>query len=540
MRRWNSWGDSSINVELPESAKEFLTERLGSSQPLADAGLEEVLSKVPQSRLPLHPLIDSSAEVRLHYGSGQSFPNWLEMRSGQFPHVTDGVAFPESSEQVAELLQWAKTNDVIVVPYGGGTSVVGHLDIGRQSKPVLTIAMTRMNLLIDFDEESLIATFGAGANGPEVEAQLGALGYTLGHFPQSFELSTLGGWVVTRSSGQQSLRYGRIEKMFVGGRMETLDGPLSLIPFPASSAGPDFKELVLGSEGRIGILTEVKVQVQPLPEHEKFITYFLPDWATALSAVKTLAQRNVPLSMLRLSNPTETDTSLRLAVEENKLSKLNFLFRLKGLGDQKTMLTVGYTGAADQIRYAQRQVTSILSMFKAKRVLSKLFGNKWEEGRFKGPYLREPLWKAGYAVDTFETALNWSNLGGYCEEVDQKISEALSYIGVRVLSFSHLSHVYPQGSSVYTTYVFPCAPTYEETLDRWKVIKELASKTVVEHIGTISHQHGVGRDHAPYLEDEKGSRALNALDAILEHFDDGQRLNPGSLTPSLNKTCETA
>src|SRR5690606_15611542 len=160
--------------------------------------------------------------------------------------------------------------DLHVIPYGGGTSVAGHINPIDQGRPILTVSLAHMNRLIDLDRESQLATFGAGTPGPLVEAQLRAHGYTLGHFPQSFEYSTVGGWVVTRSSGQQSLRYGRIEQLFAGGRMETPVGPLTMPTLPAASAGPDLRELVLGSEGRFGILTEATVRVTPLPEHESF------------------------------------------------------------------------------------------------------------------------------------------------------------------------------------------------------------------------------------------------------------------------------
>jgi alkyldihydroxyacetonephosphate synthase len=211
--------------------------------------------------LPEHRLIRKDAEVCLRHCLGQSIPDWLAMHSGNFDTYPDGVAFPETSEDVQELLQFAQTNDLDVIPYGGGTSVCGHITPEADGKPVITVAMNRMNKLINFDKKSQIATFGAGTLGPDIEAQLATLGFTLGHYPQSWELSTVGGWVASRSSGQQSLRYGRIEKIFAGGRIETLRGTLDIPTFPASSAGPDIREIFMGSEGRLGIITEVKARV---------------------------------------------------------------------------------------------------------------------------------------------------------------------------------------------------------------------------------------------------------------------------------------
>ena len=263
MRRWNGWGDESTSMNLGEGARAMLAQRLGPGQPGQDAKREDLLPRIPASRLLEHPLIQHDASSRLAVGLGESYADWIRKRFGQLPPVPDGVAFPESGEQVRTLLDLAHSQRWIVIPFAGGTSVSGHLDCPLSERPILSVNLTRMNRLLHLDKTSLLATFGAGTPGQQVEAQLRAQGYTLGHFPQSFEYSTVGGWVVTRSSGQQSLRYGRIEQLFAGGRMETPVGPLVLPTLPAASAGPDLREIVLGSEGRFGILTEVTVRISP-------------------------------------------------------------------------------------------------------------------------------------------------------------------------------------------------------------------------------------------------------------------------------------
>ena len=266
MRYWNSWGqDGSEKPHLTKTAKAFLKQTVGEGRVHPEASLDEVCSQVPASRISDHPLISKDAEVRVRHARGQSFPDWIAMKSGEFVHFPDAVALPETPDQIRELMAFAKSEDLDVIPYGGGTSVVGHINPVPDSRPVLTISMERMTRLLDLDEESQVATFGPGTPGPMVEAQLSARGYTLGHFPQSFELSTLGGWVASRSSGQQSLRYGRIEQLFAGGRLETFAGTMTIPTVPASAAGPDLREMVMGSEGRFGIISEVKVRVQRLP-----------------------------------------------------------------------------------------------------------------------------------------------------------------------------------------------------------------------------------------------------------------------------------
>ncbi|MEN9866437.1 MAG: hypothetical protein RL748_2027, partial [Pseudomonadota bacterium] len=245
MRRWNGWGEESIETNLNPQALEFLQQQIGPGITPGDAAFASVLTSIPASRMPAHPLVDTSAEVRMRHALGQSLPDWLRLRYGKIGKVPDGVAFPETGEQVAQLLAWTRSLNIIVIAYGGGTSVVGHLTAPDGDKLVLTISMARLSRLIDLDKQAQLARFGAGVLGPDLEAQLRAYGYTLGHFPQSFEYSTLGGWVVTRSSGQQSYRYGRIEQMFAGGRVETPVGRLDIPTFPASAAGTDLREIVL-------------------------------------------------------------------------------------------------------------------------------------------------------------------------------------------------------------------------------------------------------------------------------------------------------
>ncbi|MDH1261573.1 FAD-binding oxidoreductase [Pseudomonas sp. GD03944] len=530
MRRWNGWGDEATVVELPPQGEAFLNELVGPGQALADATLEQVIGQVPPSRLPAHPLVSQDAELRVRHARGQSLPDWLAMRSGDFGVFPDGVALPETAAQIRELLAWAVEQNVTLIPYGGGTSVAGHINPEAGERPVLTLSLARMNRLIEIDEDSLIATFGPGANGPQVESQLRARGYTLGHFPQSWELSTLGGWVASRSSGQQSLRYGRIEQLFAGGQVETFAGTLSIPTFPASAAGPDLREVIMGSEGRFGIISEVKVRISRPADDERFYAVFLPNWAQALQAIRTLAQARVPLSMLRLSNAIETRTQLALAGHPQQIAWLEKYLALRGAGDGKCMLTFGVTGSRVQNAASLKQAKHLLKGFGGV-FTGTLLGKKWAQNRFRFPYLRHALWSAGYAVDTLETATDWSNVDSLLNQVESSLRDGLAGEGEQVHVFTHLSHVYGEGSSIYTTYVFRPGSSYEQAMARWQTLKHAASQVIAEGRGTISHQHGVGRDHAPYLAAEKGALGMAALQALSDHFDPDQRLAPGVLLP---------
>lgn len=528
MRRWNGWGDEANKMDMPPEGRDFLTERLGAASALSDASFDDVAAQVPASRLPEHALIDTSTEQRIRHARGQSLPDWLAMRSGKFEHFPDGVAFPETREQVAELVGFCYDNDIILIPYGGGTSVAGHINPFTSDKPILTVSLGRMNRLLELDEESQIATFGPGTPGPMVESQLRARGYTLGHYPQSFELSTLGGWVASRSSGQQSLRYGRIEQMFAGGKMETPQGCLEIPTIPASSAGPDIREMVMGSEGRMGIFSEVKVRVTRFADQEDFYVLFFPSWNHAKDAARRLVQSKVQLSMLRISNPVETDSHIAMSGHAGQMAWMERYLRLRGIDQGKSMMTLGITGSPAQCRAAKKLTMEAVRAFKGINI-GAYAGSKWAEKRFKQPYLREAMWEQGYVVDTVETSADWSNIDSLMNKMEDSLRTSLNDEGEKVHAFTHLSHFYSQGSSIYTTYIFRAGSSYEQTLERWKKLKGDVSKTIVNNGGTISHQHGVGKDHAPYLPVEKGELGIKMIRNLCDSMDNKGLLNPGTL-----------
>jgi len=528
MRHWNGWGDDTQSMHLPDTAIDYLHKKLNPATPLEDAKLNKVCQQVPKTKLVAHNLIDVSAEVRVRHAYGQSLPDWLSMRSGKIEVFPDGVAFPENQQQVQDIMTYANQNDVELIPYGGGTSVVGHITPVASKRPILTVDMSKMSQLMDLNSSSQIATFGAGASGPQVESQLQEKGYTLGHFPQSFELSTIGGWIASRSSGQQSLHYGRIEQLFAGGSMETFDGTMEIPTFPASSTGPDLREMILGSEGRFGILSHVKVRVSRLPEKEDFYVCFFQNWQNVTAFCREIAQQNIRLSMLRVSNALETETQLKIAGKEKLIKKLERYLKFRGCDQHKCMLTFGITGTAAQCTAIKKQCKKIQKKYKGVGTGVSL-GKKWAENRFKLPYLREALWLKGYAVDTFETAVDWQHVDKMMSQAESAIANGLNNEGEKVHVFTHLSHVYGQGCSLYTSYIFPCADSYEATLQRWEILKKAACEAIIKNHGTISHQHGVGKDHAPYLKAEKGEIGMSVLEGLCQQFDPDGRLNPGTL-----------
>ena len=528
MRRWNGWGDDTTDYPLPENAAAILNEWVGPGTPLQDARLEDVLAAVPDSRLPSHPLITTEPMPRLRHARGQSFPDWLALRTGRIPTFPDAVAHVTNDEEVRQIIQFARSVGARLIPYGGGTSVVGHINPPDGDAPIITVNLGRLNELRRFDETSHLATFGAGIQGPDLEAQLRARGFTLGHFPQSFELSTLGGWIVTRSSGQQSLRYGRIEDLFAGGHLESPAGSLKMLPHPASAAGPDLRQMILGSEGRLGILTEAAVRITPLPEREDFHAVFFPDFEPGMAAVRQIVQARLPLSMLRFSTAIETATTLALAGHERLIGTLERLLALRGVGEEKCMLLLGFSDSDALVKMARKAALTITGDYDGVHV-GRAFGSQWHKGRFHTPYLRNSLWEWGYGVDTLETAVSWQSIPAALHAIEAALRPGLADWGEKVHVFTHLSHVYPTGASLYTTYLFRLAADPDETYERWQKLKTAASQAIVRHGGTISHQHGVGTDHAPYLPAEKGELGMTVLADLSRRFDPAGMMNPGKL-----------
>jgi alkyldihydroxyacetonephosphate synthase len=527
MLRWNGYGEETIRYPLSDSARVYLGQILGAAERPPDVRRESLTIPPPHPFSTSHSLLQSDDETRLRHALGQSFPDLAAKRFGKIPRFPDAVTFPGGDEDVGDLLAWARKAGAQVIPFGGGTSVVGGVNPTKQEnddRPVLTISLARLNDLRELDETSHLATFGAGTLGPYVEAQLCAHGFTLGHYPQSFEHSSLGGWIAARSSGQQSLGYGRIESLFAGGRVETPSGSMTLPAMPASAAGPDLRHLVLGSEGRLGIITEATVRVRHLPETEAFYGVMLPDWETGMHVMRHTTQAGIPLSMMRLSNPVETETFLQMPAHQTPVELLRTLLKWRHFTSEKCLMLFGITGSRRTATSARRMMRDITHQHHG-LWLGEVVGKQWAKNRFRSAYLRDTLWEHGYAVETLETAVPWHRVQKASEVVLQALREAAS----PVLPMVHLSHVYRDGASLYFTFLFRAGATFEETVDSWRALKEAGCKAVLSVGGTISHQHGVGADHLPYLASEKGELGMQLLRTLQNCLDPSGMMNPGKL-----------
>ncbi|MEV0592307.1 FAD-binding oxidoreductase [Nonomuraea cavernae] len=516
---WSGWGDPALARELPEQVRDLLRDVLGVRSPDAPAVPLDAVRLPPVTLSaghlaalagvtgPEHVL--TSHEARVRHTRGKSTPDLLLMRSGDGSDAPDAVVLPGSHEEVAALLALCAAERIAVVPFGGGTSVVGGLVASRAGfAGVVALDLRRLDRLVSVDAESMVAEFQPGLRAPEAERLLGAHGLTLGHFPQSYEYATLGGFAAARSSGQASAGYGRFDDLVVGLTVATPAGTLELGRAPRSAAGPDLRHLVLGSEGVFGVITSLRLRVRRLPAEKVYEGWRFASFKEGSAALRTLAQEGPLPTVLRLSD--ETETMIGLARPD-----------AIGGGDTGCLVIAGYEGAS--VAGRRDAAASVLSRLGG-TPLGTAPGEDWEHGRFSAPYLRDSLLAAGATVETLETATFWSGLPRLYDAVRLALLGALG----SPLVMCHISHVYETGASLYFTVV---TAQHGDPVEQWARAKEAVTSAIVEAGGTVSHHHGVGREHRRAYATEVGPVGVEILRAIKSRLDPEGILNPGVLVP---------
>jgi alkyldihydroxyacetonephosphate synthase len=548
---WNGWGWAAHKDALTgrEEVWTWLAEELGMPSLLATPPRALADVTLPASRLPVdtraklvamlgQDRVRDDAYERIFHALGRSYHDLLKLRSGDLSVAPDAVLYPRATDEVLALLAFAAENDVAVVPFGGGTSVVGGVSAARGEFPaVVTLDLSGMDRLIDIDTVSRTATAEAGIYGPALEKELQAKGMTLGHYPQSFEFSTLGGWIAHRGAGQGSNRYGRAEGWLASTKLATPQGLLDTNSFPASSAGPQLNDIVLGSEGVFGIVTEATVHIRRAPAATDYRGYLFHDFASGAAAIRTAIQDDLPATMLRLSDADETRfyrTFGALGKKRGLKDRFaDFYLQRRGFDGNACALIAGFEGDPREVELWRTQFGHLAQKKFGALELGRGQGERWREGRFHGPYLREPMMDRGVGVDTLETATSWSKIDTLRTAVRTALDTAMRETAPRPdahgVVMCHISHSYPDGASLYFTYFFPRALGAE--LAQWQTIKKAASDAIVANGGTISHHHGVGEDHLPWMAQEKGALGIEVLRAIKGALDPKGILNPGKLIP---------
>jgi alkyldihydroxyacetonephosphate synthase len=535
--RWWGWGDPARAPELPPRALRYLSSRLEgpprASPPVALASVRLPSSKLARGTLEsLRAVVgeggvrDDHAE-RVAHAAGRGYPDLVRLRSGQLEAAPDAVLLPGSHDQVRGLLELCAERSVAVVPFGGGTSVVGGVaPLRGQHEAVLALDMRRMGNVIDLDPTSLTVSVEGGMRAAALERYLQARGLTLGHFPQSFEYVSLGGCVATRSAGQASSGYGSIEKMVLGLRLAAPAGDIELPAVPATAAGPGLRQLLVGSEGMLGVIDRLALRVRAAPRERIYEGFFFTDFGAGTEALRSLAQEHAMPEVARLSDERETRTSLALAGASRAKDRLGRAYLgMRGYGDG-CLAILGFEGAGGELAQRRRRARALVRRGGGLAV-GRSAGEAWMRSRFTAPYLRDELLTHGILVETLETAAQWSRLVGLHREVGRAITRALSACGTPGFVMCHVSHLYETGASLYFTFLAP--RLQEDEIGQWQAVKQAATRAIVDGGGTITHHHAVGRDHAPWMRAEVGAVSLSALRALKRELDPEAIMNPGKL-----------
>jgi alkyldihydroxyacetonephosphate synthase len=523
---WDAWGIPSGHAPLPEQIRTLLVQVFGvSGEPVArrdEGGVPLRVSALSQvhlaglSAVVGREHVSADHRVRLLHAGGKSTPDLLRRRSADAQDAPDAVVFPADHDQVLAVLGYCSEHGIAVVPFGGGTSVVGGVDPARDGfEAVLALDLRRLDTLGALDEVSGTATLGAGLTGPQAEKLLAAQGFSLGHFPQSFEFASIGGFAATRSSGQASAGYGRFDDMIQHLRVATPSGTMDLGRAPASAAGPDLRELFSGSEGTLGVITEVTLRVHRTPETIAYQAWSFPDFTTGAAALRAVVQTGAAPTVLRLSD--EAETGLNLARSGD----------IGGTPVTGCLAVTTFEGTASHVDARSAEAYALLAAAGG-TALGERPAREWEHGRFAAPYLRDALLDTGILCETLETATSWSNLADLKAKVTAALTGSLGAQGTPPLVMCHISHTYPTGASLYFTII---AKQLDDPIAQWLETKHAAGDAIAAAGGTITHHHAVGRDHRPWMSGEIGDLGVRVLRAVKQAVDPAGILNPGKLIP---------
>jgi alkyldihydroxyacetonephosphate synthase len=533
--KWWGWGDPQICPQLSAEALAALHERVGALSPSPHLSeIDSVEIPAPQP-LPAR-LLEAAGEGglftgtadRARHAAGRGYADLARLRKGKLATAPDAVVLPAGEEALRRILEVCAAEGIAVVPFGGGTSVVGGVEPlrGRHER-LISLDLCRFRGA-EVDRRSLTARLGAGLRGPEAEAALAAHGVTLGHFPQSFEYATIGGFAATRSAGQASSGYGRFDALVASAHLIAPAAEIQTLETPHSAAGPALRELLIGSEGIFGVIPEVTVRVRPLPGVRRYEGWMAESFEAGAEIVRLLAQGSGLPDVIRVSDEEETRTSLALSGPRGiAAALLDGYLGLRGRRDGCLMI-VGFEGDEESVARRRALATRQLRAGGA-AYLGQAAGRSWQRHRFEGPYLRDTLMDMGAMVETLETAHTWSKLAGLHAGVAAAIRRSLAAQGTPGLVFCHLSHAYADGASLYFTFI--SRARQGEEIEQWQAVKRAASEAIVAAGATISHHHAVGRDHAPYMAAEVGSAGLDVLRAVKAQLDPTGIMNPGKLLP---------
>jgi alkyldihydroxyacetonephosphate synthase len=550
--KWWGWGrdDVSFTHEDKPGLGPFIRRALDvdvtrrTSRPPAFEDLD-----VPESELPddLRAALETAVGAahvstdaldRVVHARGKCLRDLVRHRRGELGRLPDAVVRPGSEPEVEAVLRAALEADAVVIPFGGGTNISGSLEPpAGEPRPVVSVDMARMDRVLEIDDTARLARVQAGAFGPHLEQQLNDRGWTLGHYPDSFAHSTLGGWIATRSSGMQSDKYGDVADLTRGVRVATPAGLLVTRPVPSTSTGPSVREMVLGSEGRLGIICEATVHVHRLPEQRTILGYLFPDWARGLEAMREIAESEASPSVTRVSDANETSFSFATKKGSSPLDNVKskalatYLTRRRGYDLEAMCLSfIGFEGSARHVAAQRKLVGRIVARHNGV-CIGQGPGELYDQKKFDTPYIRDYLLDRGAPADVSETAAPWSELPALYGNVMTAAHGAFAGLGVVGYIMCHLSHSYHSGACLYFTFAFKPSGTLD-VLEEYDTVKGAIQQAFVDSGATLSHHHAVGTEHAAWLEQDISAPGAAMLRALFDGIDPGANLNPGKIVAS--------
>jgi alkyldihydroxyacetonephosphate synthase len=548
LMKWWGWGaeDVAFSHEGKPELAPFIQRVLGldvrgpASGRIAFEDLEIPASALPaglQARLEeaVGPeQVSTGDRDRVVHSRGKSLTDLIRQRRGDLGRLPDAVVRPANEEEAAAVLWAALDEDAVVIPFGGGSCISGSLEAeAGEPRPVISMDMVRLDRVLEIDATSRLARVQAGVFGPDLERQLNERGWTCGHFPDSFTYSTLGGWIATRSSGMQSDRYGDVAEFTRGLRMVTPSGVLAVRPVPSTSTGPSVREMVLGSEGRLGVITEATIHVRPVPSERKILGYLFPSWAAGLTAMRDIAASEASPSVTRVSDAAETAFSFAMReaptpLDRVKSTALQAFLRRRGWDPESMCLAmIGYEGTSSHVS-TQRKLTQRIVKRHGGLSIGSSPGRLYDQKKFDTPYIRDFLLDRGAPADVSETSAPWSSLRTVYDSVMAAGQGAFGRLGVPGYLMCHLSHSYHSGACLYFTFALN-PPRDHDPLEDYGVVKRAIQQAFVDAGATLSHHHAVGTEHAEWLEQDISTPGVAMLRALFEGTDPGANLNPGKI-----------
>jgi alkyldihydroxyacetonephosphate synthase len=548
--KWWGWGDEGVSFthEDKPALGPFIQRHLGldvnrvTTRPVA---FEEL--STPEPSLP--PALRAALEAavgdqhvstdpldRVVHARGKCLRDLVRHRRGDIGRLPDAVVRPEAERELEAILSAALDADSVLIPFGGGTNISGSLEPPTaETRPIVSVDLGRMDQVLAIDEASRLARVQPGVFGPHLEQQLNARGWTLGHFPDSFTHSTLGGWIATRSSGMQSDKYGDVADLTRAVRVVTPAGILVTRPVPHTSTGPSVREMVLGSEGRLGIISEATVHVHRVPERRVILGYLFPSWAEALAAMRDIAESEASPSVTRVSDAPETQFSFATKKGSSALDRVKskvlglYLERRRAFEDldEICLSFIGYEGTKEHVARQRKLVGRIVSDHGGLSI-GRGPGVLYDQKKFDTPYIRDYLLDRGALADVSETSAPWSVLKRLYDNVMASARGAFEELGVRGYVMCHLSHSYHAGACLYFTFAFKPSET-RDPLDEYDAIKSAIQQTFVDEGATLSHHHAVGTEHSRWLEQDISAPGVALLRGLFDGIDPGGNLNPGKI-----------